>query len=92
MDLVLILLVISRRYESHLARREVGLEALEEVLMSRKSVLVALAFAFAFALPASTGQAASRIAPSVSTGSASNVTFSSAVLAGSVDPRGQETN
>ncbi|MGO9205775.1 MAG: hypothetical protein ACLPUT_07330 [Solirubrobacteraceae bacterium] len=75
-----------------MAHREVGLEALEEVLMSRKSVLVALAFAFAFALPASTGQAASRTAPSVSTGGVSNVTFSSAALAGSVDPKGQETD
>jgi hypothetical protein len=69
-----------------------GLEALEEVLMSRNSVLVALAFAFALALAASTGQAASPTAPSVSTGSVSNVTFSSAILDGSVDPRGQETN
>ena len=60
--------------------------------MSRNSVLVALAFAFALALAASTGQAASPTAPSVSTGSVSNVTFSSAILDGSVDPRGQETN
>ncbi len=60
--------------------------------MSRNSVLVALAFAFAFALPVSTGQAASPTAPGVSTGSASNVTFSSATLAGSVNPKGQEAN
>jgi hypothetical protein len=51
-----------------------------------------LAFAFTFALPVSTGQAASPTAPSVSTGSVSNVTFSSATLDASVDPRGQETN
>lgn len=60
--------------------------------MSRNSVLVALAFACTFALPVSTGQAASSTAPSVSTGRVSNVTFSSATLAGSIDPRGQETN
>ncbi len=71
---------------------KVGLEALKEVLMSRNSVLVSLAFAFAFALPAPTGQAASPNAPSVSTGGVSNVSFSSATLAGSVDPRGQATN
>lgn len=59
--------------------------------MSRNSVVVALAFATAFALPASAGQAASPTAPIVNTGHASNVTFSSASLAGSVDPRGQET-
>jgi len=75
-----------------LARREVGLEALEEVLMSRNSVLVSLAFAVAFALAASTGQAASPTAPSVSTGGVSNVTFSSAILDGSVNAQGQETN
>ncbi|MGA2322078.1 MAG: fibronectin type III domain-containing protein [Solirubrobacteraceae bacterium] len=75
-----------------MARREVGLEALKEVVMFRNPVLVALAFAFAIALPASAGQAASPTAPSVSSGGVANVTFSSATLDGSVDPRGQETN
>jgi len=60
--------------------------------MSRNSVLVSLAFAVAFALAASTGQAASPTAPSVSTGGVSNVTFSSAILDGSVNAQGQETN
>jgi hypothetical protein len=74
------------------ARRWVGLEALEEVLMSRNSVLVSVAFAFAFVLLVPAGEAGSLNAPSASTGSVSNVTFSSAILDGSVDPRGQETN
>lgn len=60
--------------------------------MSRKSVLVALACAFAFVLLAPAGEAGSLNAPSVSTGGVSNVTFSSATLDGSVDPRGQETD
>jgi len=60
--------------------------------MSRGSMLVPLALAFAFALPLSTGQAAAPPAPTVSTGSFSNLTYSSVVLDGSVDPRGQETN
>jgi hypothetical protein len=60
--------------------------------MSRRSVLILLVFALAFALPAAGGQAASPTAPGVSTGGAANVTFSAAVLDGSVDPRGQETN
>lgn len=60
--------------------------------MSRKSVLVALTFTFAFALPVSLGQAASPATPNVSTGGALNVSYSSAVLAGSVNPAGSETN
>jgi hypothetical protein len=60
--------------------------------MSRNSVLVALTFAFAFALAVPTGQAGSLTAPSVSTGSVSNLTFSSATFDGSVDPRGKEAN
>jgi hypothetical protein len=61
--------------------------------MSRNHhLLVSLAFAFAFALPVSTAQAASSAAPSASTGGVANVSFSSATLDGSVDPRGGETN
>ncbi len=60
--------------------------------MSRNAVLVALASVLAFALPASSGQATSPAAPNASTGGVANLTFSSAVLDGSVDPRGQETN
>jgi hypothetical protein len=60
--------------------------------MSRKSVLVALAFAFVFALPVSLGQAAPPPTPNASTAGASNVSYSSAVLAGSVNPAGRETN
>src|SRR5450759_53037 len=67
-------------------------DALKEVSMSRKSVLVALASAFAFALPVSPGLAASPATPSVSTAGVSNVSYSSAILHGSVNPRGQETN
>jgi hypothetical protein len=72
------------------ARRR--LEALEEVLMFRNSVLAALGCACAFVLPVSAGRAAAPAAPSVSTGSVSSVSFSSAILAGSVDPQAQETN
>jgi hypothetical protein len=60
--------------------------------MFRNCVLVALAFAFVFALPVSPGQAVSPAAPNVSTGGVSNVSYSSAILNGSVDPHGQETN
>lgn len=60
--------------------------------MYRKSMLVALAFAFVFALPASAGQAVSSTAPSASTGGVSNVNYSSATLDASVNPQGQETN
>jgi hypothetical protein len=60
--------------------------------MARSRLLVSLAFTFAFALPVSTGQAASSAAPSVNTGGVANVTFSSATLDGSVNSRGQETN
>jgi hypothetical protein len=60
--------------------------------MSRNSVLVSLAFAFGLALPVSPGQAASPTAPNVSTGGVSNVSYSSAILHGSVDARGQDTN
>ena len=60
--------------------------------MYRNSVLVALAFVFAFALSAAPGQAASATAPSVSTGGAASISYSSATLDGSVDPRSQETN
>ncbi len=60
--------------------------------MSRNAVLVALASAFAFALPVSPGLAASSTTPSVSTAGVSNVSYSSAILHGSVNPRGQETN
>lgn len=60
--------------------------------MYRNSVLVALACAFVCALPVSLGQAASAPAPSVSTAGVSNVTYSSAILDGSVSPQGQETN
>jgi hypothetical protein len=55
-------------------------------------LLISLAFAFAFALPVSTAEAASSAAPSASTGGVANVTYSSATLDGSVDPRGGETN
>ena len=60
--------------------------------MFRNCVLVALAFAFVFALPVSPGQAVSPAAPNVSTGGVSNVSYSAAILNGSVDPHGQETN
>jgi len=54
-------------------------------------VLIALTCTFALALPVSAGQAAARTAPNVSTAGASAVTYSSAILSGSVDPRGQNT-
>ena len=60
--------------------------------MSRKFVLISLVLAFAFALPVAPGQAAPITAPSVSSGDVSNVSYASATLGGSVDPRGQETN
>jgi hypothetical protein len=53
------------------------------------AVLLAL-IAIALALPAPGALAAS--APGVSTGSASSITFSSAILSGSVNPSGQITN
>jgi hypothetical protein len=54
--------------------------------MYRSSILVALACAFVFALPISLGQAASAPAPVVSTAGVSSVTYSSAILDGSVSP------
>jgi hypothetical protein len=61
--------------------------------MYRNTLLVALTFAFfIFALPVSAGQAVSHGAPSVSTGGVTNVSYSSTILSGSVDPHGQETN
>lgn len=60
--------------------------------MYRNIALVALASAFVFALPVSPGRAVSPTAPNVSTGGVSNVSYSSTILNGSVDPRGQETN
>jgi hypothetical protein len=48
-------------------------------------------FAMVLVLPPSTLQAASN-APTASTGGASHVSFSSAILSGSVDARGQATN
>ncbi len=60
--------------------------------MYRNSVIVALAFAFVSALPISPGQAASPAVPNLSTGGVSTVSYSSAILNGSVDPRGQETD
>lgn len=53
-------------------------------------MLALIAFAFALALPTSGALAAS--APGVSTSSASGITFSSAILSGSVNPNGQITN
>jgi hypothetical protein len=61
-------------------------------MVVRPRLLVAPALAFALALPLSTAQAASPATPSVSTGGASNVSYSSATLSGSIDPRGQATN
>lgn len=60
--------------------------------MYRNAVLVALASAFTFALPVSLGQAASPPAPNVGTGGVSSVSYSSVVLNGSIDPRGQGTD
>jgi hypothetical protein len=74
-----------RRYAS--GARELAMD-----VAAKPRVLVALAFAFALALPVSLGQAASPAAPTVGTGSASSVSYASAILRGSIDPRGQETN
>ncbi len=60
--------------------------------MYRNALLVALASAFTFALPVSLGQAASPPAPNAGTGGVSSVGYSSAVLNGSIDPRGQGTD
>jgi hypothetical protein len=57
---------------------------------TRSCVIVALMLAFA--LPVAAGQAAPPRPPSVSTAGTSGVSYSSAILSGSVDPRGQETN
>ena len=60
--------------------------------MYRSTLLVVLAFAFVLALPVTAGQAISPTAPSVNTGGATHVSYSSAIINGSVDPHGQETN
>jgi hypothetical protein len=57
--------------------------------MTRKSVLAASVVAFAFALPTMAAQAA---VPTAITGGVSGVSYSSAILLGSVGPSGQETN
>src|SRR5208282_716223 len=59
--------------------------------MSRNSALVSLVLALACVFPVARGEAAALSPPSASTAGASNVSYSSAILAGSVDPRGQET-
>jgi hypothetical protein len=66
--------------------------AIETLTSPTPRLLVALAFAFALALPVAAGQAASPTAPAVSTAGTTNVSYSSAILSGSVDSRGQATN
>ena len=60
--------------------------------VASRLLAILAAVASATALHASSGQAAALSPPGVYTGSASNVTFSSAVLAGGVDAKGQITN
>ncbi len=60
--------------------------------MSRNYLLVAVAVVVGCAVPATATQAAAPAAPAASTGGVSSVSYSSAVLNGSVKPQGQETN
>jgi hypothetical protein len=60
--------------------------------MSRNFVLVALALGFGCAVPATVSGAAAPAAPDATTGGVSSVGYSSAILNGSVKPKGQETN
>ncbi len=64
--------------------------ALSAVRWRRPLALLPALIAIALALPAPSALAAS--APGVSTGGASSITYSSAILAGSVNPNGQITN
>jgi hypothetical protein len=66
--------------------------AIETLTSARPRLLVALALAVVLALWVAPGQAASSTAPEVSTQGASNVSYSSAIVSGSVDSRGQATN
>jgi hypothetical protein len=60
--------------------------------MTRKSLLAAAVMALALALTTTAAQAAAPTAPAATTGGAATVTFSSATLLGTVNPRGQATN
>ena len=73
--------------------KEAGLSMRTRFVRGRSRLHVALALIVgAFALTVSSADAAIPSAPSVSTGGASSVTFSSAILSGSVNAHGQVTN